>query len=115
MWAPAPAQGEMAAPLIWPAHPLVLPRWPTGTSHSSVPVEHTATNLEVTPLWQALYDAGADVVIGGHDHNYERFRTAKILRASLIPYTAIREFVIGTGGKNLRPFGPTKPNSEVRK
>jgi hypothetical protein len=27
----------------------------------------------VRPLWQTLYDAGADVVLTGHDHDYERF------------------------------------------
>jgi len=25
------------------------------------------------PLWDTLYKAGADVVINGHDHDYERF------------------------------------------
>ena len=70
-------------------------------------------DLEVTPLWQALYDAGADVVIGGHDHNYERFAQQNP-QGEADPVHGIREFVVGTGGKNLRPFGATKPNSEVR-
>jgi acid phosphatase type 7 len=70
-------------------------------------------DLEVAPLWQALYDAGADVVIGGHDHNYERFAPQNPQGES-DPVHGIREFVVGTGGKNLRPFGPIKPNSEVR-
>jgi len=70
-------------------------------------------DLEVTPLWQALYDAGAEVVIGGHDHNYERFAPQNPLGES-DPERGIREFVVGTGGKNLRPFGATKANSEVR-
>jgi hypothetical protein len=70
-------------------------------------------DLEVTPLWQALYDAGADVVIGGHDHNYERF-APQDPQGESDPIHGIREFVVGTGGKNLRPFGPTKTNSEVR-
>jgi hypothetical protein len=70
-------------------------------------------DLEVTPLWQALYDAGADLVIGGHDHNYERFAPQNPQGES-DPVHGIREFVVGTGGKNLRPFGPTKTNSEVR-
>jgi acid phosphatase type 7 len=70
-------------------------------------------DLEVTPLWQALYDAGADIVIGGHDHNYERFA---LQNPQGEPDTAhgIREFVVGTGGKNLRPFGTVKANSEVQ-
>jgi acid phosphatase type 7 len=25
------------------------------------------------PSWDALYAAGADVVLSGHDHDYERF------------------------------------------
>jgi hypothetical protein len=70
-------------------------------------------DLEVTPLWQALYDAGADVVIGGHDHNYERFALQNP-RGVADPVHGIREFVVGTGGKNLRPFGTVKANSEAR-
>jgi hypothetical protein len=70
-------------------------------------------DLTVKPLWQALYEADADLVIAGHDHDYERFApqtpdgTADLARG-------IREFVVGTGGKNHRPFGDPKPNSEVR-
>jgi hypothetical protein len=67
----------------------------------------------MTPLWQALYDAGADVVINGHDHDYERFGPQNP-QGQADGSRGIREFVVGTGGKNLRPFGPTKDNSEVR-
>jgi acid phosphatase type 7 len=70
-------------------------------------------DLEVNPLWQALYDAGADVVINGHDHDYERFAPQNPQGQADVP-RGMREFVVGTGGKNLRPFGPTKDNSEVR-
>ncbi len=81
------------------------PLFSSGGAHGNDP--------EVTPLWQALYDAGADVVIGGHDHNYERFGLQNP-QGELDPAHGIREFVVGTGGKNLRPFGTIKPNSEVR-
>lgn len=70
-------------------------------------------DLTVQPLFQALYDAGAEVVINGHDHDYERLApqnpdgTADSARG-------IREFVVGTGGKNQRPFGATAANSEIR-
>ena len=64
------------------------------------------------PLWQALYDANADVIVNGHDHDYERF--APQTPAAADPQRGIREFVVGTGGKNHRPFGEVKPNSEVR-
>ena len=70
-------------------------------------------DLTVKPLFQALYDARADVVIGGHDHDYERFAPQNPDGAA-DPALGIREFVVGTGGKNHRPFGESKPNSEVR-
>ena len=70
-------------------------------------------DLTVKPLWQALYDANADVIVGGHDHDYERF-TPQTPDGAADSQRGIREFVIGTGGKNHRPFGEVKPNSEVR-
>jgi hypothetical protein len=70
-------------------------------------------DLEIQPLWQALYDANADVVINGHDHDYERFGP-QAPDSSADPKRGIREFVVGTGGKNHRPFTAPKPNSEVR-
>jgi acid phosphatase type 7 len=64
-------------------------------------------------IWDALYAAGVDVVINGHDHDYERFA---LQRPDGTPDTTggIREFVVGTGGKDLRPFSSIKANSEVR-
>jgi hypothetical protein len=70
-------------------------------------------DLIVKPLWQALYEANADVVVGGHDHDYERF-APQTPDGAADPGRGIREFVVGTGGKNHRPFGEPKPNSELR-
>jgi acid phosphatase type 7 len=70
-------------------------------------------DLEVKPLWDALYHGGADVVLGGHDHDYERF-APQTPAAERDDTHGIREFVVGTGGKNHRPFGPPHANSEVR-
>jgi acid phosphatase type 7 len=70
-------------------------------------------DLTVKPLFQVLYDAKADVVVGGHDHDYERFAPQKP-DGTADPAGGIREFVVGTGGKNHRPFGPPTRNSEVR-
>jgi len=70
-------------------------------------------DLTVKPLWQVLYDANADVIIGGHDHDYERFAPQSpdgVADAA----RGIREFVVGTGGKNQRPFGAIDANSESR-
>ena len=70
-------------------------------------------DLTVKPLFQALYEANADVVINGHDHDYERF-APQDPEGSPDSKRGIREFVVGTGGKNHRPFGAAKPNSELR-
>ncbi|MEO8437505.1 MAG: metallophosphoesterase [Chloroflexota bacterium] len=70
-------------------------------------------DAEVAPFWQALYDAGADVVINGHDHDYERFAPQDPTgRADRVH--GIREFVIGTGGAPLRTFPSNAANSELR-
>jgi 3',5'-cyclic AMP phosphodiesterase CpdA len=65
------------------------------------------------PLWDALYEYGAEVVIGGHDHTYERF-APQTPDAKADPLHGIREFVVGTGGASHYDFPSTQPNSEVR-
>ena len=64
-------------------------------------------------VFQVLHGANADVVVNGHDHDYERFapQTPDGVADSA---HGIREFVVGTGGKTHRPFGEPKPNSELR-
>ncbi|MEA2405569.1 MAG: acid phosphatase type 7 [Thermoleophilaceae bacterium] len=65
------------------------------------------------PLWAALYAANADIVLNGHDHDYERFAPQTAAGAA-DPARGIREFVVGTGGRSQRAFGTIKPNSQVR-
>jgi hypothetical protein len=69
-------------------------------------------NAAYRAFWQDLHAAGADVVLNGHDHDYERFapQTPYAVRSA----RGIREFVVGTGGKGLRPFRLVRANSEVR-
>jgi hypothetical protein len=67
----------------------------------------------VRPLWDALYVAGAELVLDGHDHDYERFApqdpdgTADVVRG-------IVEIVAGTGGADLEAFNDARPNSQIR-
>src|SRR6185312_16048129 len=64
------------------------PRWSSGTHHNE-----PAYNA----FWQDLYAAGADVVLDGHDHDYERF--APLSPAGKVdPARGLQEFVVGTGG-----------------
>ena len=64
-------------------------------------------------LFKLLYDNGADVVIGGHNHIYERFLP---LAADGTPDAArgIREFGVGTGGASLSGFRSNSANLVVR-
>jgi len=82
------------------------PLFSSGLAHGDDP--------EVKPLWDILYHGGADVIVNGHDHDYERFAPQDPNGKADSQY-GIREFVVGTGGKNShRLFGVTQPNSEVR-
>jgi len=66
------------------------------------------------PAWEALYEADAEVVLNGHDHDYERFAPQSPSGAA-DDARGIRQFVVGTGGRELRPFRTTiAANSEVR-
>jgi len=69
-------------------------------------------NTSVQPLWDALYENGAEIVLTGHDHDYERFALQD--GDGTATEAGIREFVVGTGGKSIRAFGATSANSAVR-
>jgi hypothetical protein len=63
-------------------------------------------------IWQALYDFGADVIVTGHDHDYEEF--SRQTADGVVDANGPKQFVVGTGGTALRPFGVVQPNSAVR-
>jgi hypothetical protein len=63
-------------------------------------------------LWQALYASGAEIVVSGHRHNYERF-APQTPSGSPSAY-GIRQFVVGTGGAALASFSTPMRNSQVR-
>jgi hypothetical protein len=67
----------------------------------------------VKPLWDTLYASGADVVLNGHAHNYERFAPQKP-DGTQDTAAGIREFVVGTGGRSFHAFTTTAANSEAR-
>jgi hypothetical protein len=71
------------------------------------------SSASVRPFWQALWDAGAEIVLSGHDHDYERF-TPLAPDGSPDAERGIREFVVGTGGAALRDFESPVQGSEVR-
>jgi 3',5'-cyclic AMP phosphodiesterase CpdA len=81
------------------------PRFSSGTTHGSDPT--------VAGLWVALYQAGADVVLAGHEHNYERFAPLDPL-GRVDPARGVREFVVGTGGRSHYPLGSPLAGSQAR-
>jgi len=69
--------------------------------------------LAARELWAILYEAGVDLVMAGHDHDYERFAPQDPQGRS-DPARGIREFVVGTGGAPPYQFARVRDNSEVR-
>ncbi|HEX3326209.1 MAG TPA: metallophosphoesterase [Actinomycetota bacterium] len=70
------------------------------------------TDTPMGAAWRLLYDNGADVVLNGHQHNYERF-APMAPDGSLDKASGIREFIVGTGGSSLSPYPQTYPTSKV--
>jgi acid phosphatase type 7 len=81
------------------------PRFNSGASHGS--------SESVAPFWDALYEFGAEVILNGHEHLYERF-APQTPGAVNDPRNGIRQFTVGTGGRQFYEIGAILPNSEVR-
>jgi Concanavalin A-like lectin/glucanases superfamily/Calcineurin-like phosphoesterase len=73
---------------------------------------YTSTT-SVRPLYQALYDYNADLLLVGHAHNYERF-APQTPSGAVDTARGIREIVVGTGGRSHHAFTTTAANSEVK-
>jgi hypothetical protein len=74
---------------------------------------NTGSDDKMKTFWDALYAAGATIVISGHDHHYERF-APQAPDGTADPARGIRQFVVGTGGAALSKLRTPLPNSEVR-
>jgi hypothetical protein len=81
------------------------PRWSSG---------HQGNTLRMRGAWKIMYENGVDVVLSGHDHNYERFKPLNP-DGKVDWQKGIRSFVVGTGGGVLGVYFPNpQPGSEVR-
>jgi acid phosphatase type 7 len=72
-----------------------------------------AQHPELEPFWADLYEAHADLILGAHEHSYERFAPQNP-RGQPDPQNGIREIVVGTGGRSHTFLGAPQTNSEVR-
>ncbi len=70
-------------------------------------------HAELGPVWETLYKFGVDVVLTGHDHDYERLSPMNA-QGNPNVNNGIRSFIVGTGGKSHYDFGKLRPTSEVR-
>jgi len=80
------------------------PRWSSGDHHS---------NKAFDAFWRDLSAARVELVLSGHDHDYERFARLDA-RGHRNTSSGVRQFVVGTGGVGLRKFEGFAPGSEVR-
>jgi acid phosphatase type 7 len=79
------------------------------------PLYSTGNNIpnpNVKPLWQILYNNGAEVIVNGHAHRYERY--APLTPGGKIhPNNGIRQIVAGTGGERGGSEVQQAPGVEV--
>ena len=105
-----------SAQASWLRQDLEANRAPCTLAYWHQPLFSSSTNgnnAASRDAWQLLYDYGAEVVMNGHDHLFERF-APQDPSGRRDDARGIRQFTVGTGGKSLSSFGSTQPNSEVR-
>ena len=109
------APGPAAAQLAWLKRELAA-----NPSHCTLAYWHHplyssgghGSSARMLEAWKVLHRAGAEIVLSGHDHDYERFAPQDAAGRSAPD--GVRQFVVGTGGAFLTPFLLPLRNSEMR-
>jgi acid phosphatase type 7 len=105
----SPEEQWLRADLAASASPCTLAFFHAGRYSSGYGGDNTA----MAPLFQDLYDAGVDVALSGHSHDYERFAPQDD-SGNLDNTRGVRQFIVGTGGAFFTGWhGIRDPNSEV--
>ncbi len=94
-------QNPVACTLAYWHHP----RFSSGADHGN--------DEGIGPIFEVMYEYGVEIVLNGHDHDYERF-APQTPDAERDGEYGVRQFVVGTGGIDLREFGDVQSNSEAR-
>ncbi len=81
-----------------------VPRFTSSSAHSP--------DTSMTPFWNDLYAAHADLIFNGDSHQYERFGLQN--PSGKADPNGIRQFTTGLGGAPIYGFGTPLPNSQVR-
>jgi alkaline phosphatase len=58
----------------------------------------------VRPLYRLLYEAGVELIVNGHEHDYERLAPARP-DGRIDSKKGVHQIIAGTGGAPLRPKG----------
>jgi hypothetical protein len=72
--------------------------------HARYSSGHDGDNTFMQAMWSDLFDAGAEIVLSGHSHDYERFAPQDD-SGHLDNAGGIRQFVVGTGGAFFTGLG----------
>lgn len=80
------------------------PRFSSGSHGNSVAMQ---------PFWDAMYEAGVDLVLAGHEHAYERFAPSAP-DGTPDAQNGIRSFVAGMGGKESGTYRNRIANSDAQ-
>jgi hypothetical protein len=89
------------------------PRFFSPTEGPSAVAGGPSSDHKMAAMWRDLQVAGADVVISGHRHVYERF--SRMDADGRADPAGVRQFIVGTGGDALQTFGRNlAANSEAR-
>jgi hypothetical protein len=106
---------DVAAQVEWLRHDLAQNRSLCTIAYWHRPLFSSGTygaSPEVRLLWQILYDGGADLVLNGHEHDYERF-LPQTPNGVLDSVKGITQIITGTGGGELRKMNTAFAQNSV--
>jgi hypothetical protein len=110
-----PNAGAASAQLAWLTNELSSTKAPCTIAIWHRPLYSSGQNRpnpDTRDLFKKLYDFNADLVINGHDHDYERFGPQDA-DGHADAARGIRQFIVGTGGVEPYTFFSKQPNSET--
>jgi len=92
------------------AHPAActIAMWHKGRYSSG----HDGDNTFMQPMWADLYNAGVEILLSGHSHDYERFAPQNA-SGHLDNTSGVRQFIVGTGGAFFTGLGTRDANSQA--
>jgi acid phosphatase type 7 len=103
----ASAQAQWLKAQLATAQPCIAAAW----HHARFTSAPDGDNTTMTDIWAILDQAKADVVLQGHEHQYERFAPMTSTGAIVVG-SGMRSFVVGTGGADIYNHATVRAGSE---